>query len=206
MAVITGLWHRLSSTFYGLSQSFLLRSVAGPGHRLGSISWCRRDLCQGLVINLWLRGLTWRLGMRVIQVARSLLVVMSPPVLLTLGGKGFVGISAPDVSWSSSSSSAVFEVGMLFKFFDQWRSITSNRFVLNMVWVHHLQLQSCLPLFHNFQQFNIKVTTNHHPIIQKEVVSCLLMECLNHVLVVLVSILVCLWFLSILVASGPYLT
>ena len=58
---------------------------------------------------------------------------------------------------------------MLFKFLDQWRSITSNRFVLNMVWSHHLQLRSHPPLFHNFQHFNVKVPAAHHPIIQKEV-------------------------------------
>ena len=38
-----------------------------------------------------------------------------------------------------------------------------------MVWGHQLQVQSCSPLFHNFQQFNVKVATTHHPIIQKEV-------------------------------------
>ena len=67
--------------------------------------------------------------------------------------KGVHGVSAPDVlqsSASSSSTSAVFQVGMLFKFFDQWRSITSNRFVLNMFQGHHLQLRSCLSLFHSF--------------------------------------------------------
>ena len=56
-----------------------------------------------------------------------------------------------------------------FPFFDQWRSITSNRFVFNMVQGHHLQLRSCPPLFHNFQQFSTKVVAGHHPIIQKEV-------------------------------------
>ena len=69
-----------------------------------------------------------------------------------------MGIGAPDELWSSgpsSSSSAAFQVGMLFKFFDQWRSITSNRFVLNMVWGHHLQLQSHPPLLCNFWQFNV---------------------------------------------------
>ena len=83
-----------------------------------------------------------------------------------------MGVGTPDVLWSSassSSSSAVFQVGMLFKFFDQWRSITSNRFVLNMVQGHHLQLWSSPPLFCNFWQFNVKVATTHHPIIQKEV-------------------------------------
>ena len=173
MAILTGLWHRLSSSLLWVCLSlFLLRGVARPVQGLGSISWCRRDLCQGLVVLPWIRGLTWRVGMRLIQVARSLLMAMSPPVLLTLGGKGSMGVGTPDVSWSSaslSSWSAVFQVGMLFKFFDQWRSITSNRFVFNMVQGHHLQLWSHPPLSHNFQQFNVKTATIHHPIIQKEV-------------------------------------
>ena len=104
--------------------------------------------------------------------ARSLLVAVFPPVLPILGVKGSMGVGTPDVSWSSassSSSSPVVQVGMLFKFLDQWRSITSNRFVLNMVWGYHLQLQSLPPLFCNFWQYNVKVATIHHPIIQKEV-------------------------------------
>ena len=86
-----------------------------------------------------------------------------------------IGVGTPDVSQpitsssSSSSTSAMFQVSMLFKFFDQWRSITSNRFVLNMVWGHHLQLRSHPPLFHDFQHFNVKETEAHHPVIQKEV-------------------------------------
>ena len=71
--------------------------------------------------------------------------------------KGGMGVGIPDVpessdsSASSSSTSAAFQVGMLFKFFDQLRSITSNRFVLKMVWGHHLQLRSHPPLFCDFQ-------------------------------------------------------
>ena len=94
----------------------LLRGVARPGHGLGSISQCRRDLCQDLVVLPWQRGLTWRQGMQLIQVARSLLVAVSPPVLLILGGKGSMGVSAHDVSQSSvssSSSSAVFFFGLV---------------------------------------------------------------------------------------------
>ena len=89
--------------------------------------------------------------------------------------KGGMRVSAPDVSEpstsssSSSSPSATFQVGMLFKCFDQWRSITSNRFVLNMVWGHHLQLRFCSPLFHDFLHFNVKAAAAHHPVIQKEV-------------------------------------
>ena len=85
-----------------------------------------------------------------------------------------MGVGTPDVlqsstSSSSSSTSAPFQVGMLFKFLDQWRSITSNRFVLNMVQGHHLQLRSHSPLFRNFWHFNVKVPAAHHPVIQKEV-------------------------------------
>ena len=58
---------------------------------------------------------------------------------------------------------------MLFKFFYQWGSIIFNKFVLNMVLGHHLQLWSHPPLFGNFWQFNVKVATAHHPIIEKEV-------------------------------------
>ena len=110
--------------------------------------------------------------MRFIQVARSLLLAVSQPVLLITGGKGSVGVGTPDVSQSSassSSSSVVFQVGILFIFLDQWRSITSNRFVLNMVGGHHLLLRFPHPLFHNFWQFSVKVAAAHHPNIQKEV-------------------------------------
>ena len=88
--------------------------------------------------------------------ARSLLVAMSPPVLLHLEERGGMGVGTPDVpepstsSVSSSSTSATFQVGMLSTFFDQWQSITSNRFVLNMVQGHYLQLRSHPLLFHDF--------------------------------------------------------
>ena len=64
--------------------------------------------------------------------ARSLLVALFPPVLLSQEGKVGMGVGTPDVpqpstsSSSSSSTSATFQVGMLFKFFDQWKSITSK--------------------------------------------------------------------------------
>ena len=44
------------------------------------------------------------------------------------------------------------------------------------------------------------------PSFRRRWMGCFLREQLNHLLVVLLSFLVCLWFLSILVASGPYLT
>ena len=55
--------------------------------------------------------------------ARSLLVALFPPVLLSQEGKVGVGVSAPDVpepstsSSYSSSTSATFQVGMAFQSF-----------------------------------------------------------------------------------------
>ena len=60
-----------------------------------------------------------------------------------------------------------FQVGILFNFLINGEGITSNRFVLNMVQGHHLQLQSHPPLFHNFWQLNVKAATTHHPSILK---------------------------------------
>ena len=113
--------------------------------------------------------------MRLIQVASSLLVAVPPPILLRLGERGAVGVSTLDEpessasSASSSSTSAAFQAGMLFKFFDQWRNITSNRFVLNMVQGHHPQLRTHPPFFCSFWQFNVKVDAAHQPVIQKKV-------------------------------------
>ena len=120
-----------------------------------------------------------------------------------------MGVSAPHVSWSSASSSfssAVFQVGMLFKFFDQWRIITSNRFVLNMVQGHHLQLWSHPPCSITSGSLMSRWLPLIIPLFRRRWMSYLVREWLNHLLVVLVSILACLWFLSILVASSPYLT
>ena len=70
--------------------------------------------------------------------------------------KGGMGVGIADVPessaspTSSSSTSATFQVGMIFRFFDQWRSITSNRFVLNMVWGHYHQLSLHPALFSDF--------------------------------------------------------
>ena len=72
-------------------------------------------------------------------------------------------------SMSSPSSSAVVQAGTLPKFLDQWRIITSNRFVLSMIKSHHLQLMWHLPLFHHFIWFNIRVAVTHHPVIPNKV-------------------------------------
>ena len=170
---------------------------------------CRRDLCQGLVVHLWLRGLNLESGNEAHPSGKKSAGSSVSTSSTNTRRKGVMGVGTPDVSWSSASSSstsAVFQVGMLFKFFDQWRNITSNRFVLNIVCGHHLQLQSHPPLFCNFWQFNVKVATTHDPIIDKEVDELLAKGAIGPSSGGAVSILACLLFLSILVASGPYLT
>ena len=63
-------WSLAQAHSVGFSQSFILRGVARPDHRLGSNSQYRRDLCQvlcqGLLGHLCLRGLSWSVGMRLI--------------------------------------------------------------------------------------------------------------------------------------------
>ena len=135
-------------------------------------------------------------------------MVVSLPGLLMLGRMEAVGVGIPDVSHlgSLSSSSLVLQVGMLSHFYDQWRCITSNRFVLNMVQGHHLQLGSCPPLFCNFWQFSVKAAAAHHPIIQKEVDELLAKGVIEPSSGDAGFCSVCLLFLSILVASCPFLT
>ena len=55
-----------------------------------------------------------------------------------------------------------------------------------MVQGHYLQLRSHPPLFCDFWQFNVKVVAFHHPVIQRMLMSFLLREQLNPLLVVLV--------------------
>ena len=57
----------------------------------------------------------------------------------------------------------------LVLFLHSWISITFNRFMLYMVQCHHLQLRCFHPLFCNVQQFNIKLPSAYHVIIQKKV-------------------------------------
>ena len=81
-----------------------------------------------------------------------------------------MGKGIPDMSLTSSpSSSSVVQVGTLPKSLDQWRSITSIRFVLTMVKGHHLQLRCHPPLFHDIRWFNIKAAPAYYSIIQKQV-------------------------------------
>ena len=53
----------------GLSQSFLSKRDGKARPWTGFHFTVQKSLCQGVVVPLWLRGLPWRVGMRLIQVA-----------------------------------------------------------------------------------------------------------------------------------------
>ena len=68
---------------------------------------------------LWPRGLTWIVGQRIIKVAGNILLVVSLPVLLTLGRRGATGNGIPGVLQpTTSSSSSVVQVGTLTQYLD----------------------------------------------------------------------------------------
>ena len=200
----------------GLSQSFLLTGVARPDHGLSSNSQDRKDLCQGLchglVGHLCLRGLTWRVGMRLIQVARSLLVAASPPVLLSLEEKG-VWELALLVCQSPQLLQPPHHLHLQL-----FRLVCFSTFLINGEALHPTGL--CLILF-RVTIFSLgpilpcSMTSGTLMSRQQQLIiqlfrgrsmSFLLREQLNPLWVVLVSILACLWYLRTLGAFDPYST
>ena len=146
LAILTGLWCRLSNSLpWVCLRLFPLRGVARPGHGLGSISQSERDLCLGLC-----QGLVVHLMALVKRPYLESGNEAHPSGKESAGGS--VSTSSADTrmkrgQWGSVHSWYVvtvlslliificrfFQVGLLFKFLDQWRSITSNRIVFNMV-------------------------------------------------------------------------
>ena len=153
MAILTGLWCRLNNSLPWVCLSlFPLRGVARPGHELGSILQCRKDLyrylCQGLVVLLWLRGLTWETGNEAHPSGKKSAGGSVPTSSANTRRKGVCGVSASDVSQSSassSSSSAVFQVGMLFKFFINGEALHLTGLCLIWFWVTIFSLGAVLP-------------------------------------------------------------
>ena len=139
------------------------------------------------MVPLWQKILIWTLGQTVVCVGEDHQVAHLPG-LLTLGTRGAVGEGICDVLQSittSPSSSYLVWVGTLPQFLDPWRSITSSKFVLNMVKGHHLQLSAMLYYYIILHLCKIKAGTAHHPIIHKDLDELLTKVPLNHHLVVL---------------------
>ena len=119
-----------------------------------------------------------------------------------------MGVSTPDVSWSSASSSfssVVFQIGMLFKFLINGEALHLTGLCLIWFRVTIFSFGSIPPCSITSVSLMSRWLPLIIPLFRRRWMSCLLREQLNHLLMVLVSILVCLWFLSILVASGPYI-
>ena len=75
----------------------------------------------------------------------------------------------------------------------------------SLIWLKAtISIFRCGLLFCDFKQFNIKIAAAHCPVIQEEVQKLLANGPLSHPLVVLVSILICLWFLSVWVVYGLF--
>ena len=126
--------------------------------------------------------------MRFVQVARSLLMAVSPPVLLILGGKGSVGVSTPDVLKSSASLSSSLQF---------FRLVCSSKFLINgeafhlrglcLIWfgVTIFSLGPILPSVTSDSSMSRQVWLII-PLFRRRWMSCLLREQLNHLLMVLV--------------------
>ena len=149
MDIKTGHWPRVSKSSMGLSQSL-------PPMRGGKVrpktGFCfnvqKRPVPESSGASL-VKGLTWRVELRLVTVAENLLVEVSLPVLLTLGGRGLMWIGIPDVLTVHSLIIIFFCYTGWYTshLLNQWKIITSHRFVLNMSKGPHLQLRYHPPLF-----------------------------------------------------------
>ena len=115
----------------------------------------------------WQRSLALILSLTLMRVAGSHLQVRLQ-VPLNLERRGAMVDDFPDMLQSLtsfSSYSSVVQVGTLLNFINQCRSITLNRFSLNMVKGHYVQLRCCTLVFCKFRQSNNGCygSSSHYP-------------------------------------------
>ena len=219
MVVLIGLWHRLTISLLLVCLSlFLLRGVARPDHGLGSISHYRREKrpLSGSVPGTSRASMAKRphleCGNEVHPGGKKSACGSVSTSSTETGRKGAMGVGAPDVPESSASSaspsstSAAFQVGMLFKFFINGEALHPTHLCLIWFEVTIFSLGPILPCSITSGNLMSRWLQLIIPLFRRRLMSFLLREQLNPLLVVLVSILVCLWFLSVLGTSGPYLT
>ena len=123
--------------------------------------------------------------------------------------KGVHGGQCSYVSWSSassSSSSAVFRLVCFSIFLINEEALHLTGLCLIWFRVTIFSFSPILPCSITSGSSMSRWLPLIIPLFRRRWMSCLLKEQLNHLLVVLVFIVACLWFLSILVASGPHLT
>ena len=144
-------------------------SVTKSSPKLGSRLLSKIGLSQILVLHLQQRSLILKLNLRAIRMVGNHLV-MHLKVLLILQRKKILGNGIPEVlqcTTSLTSSLSVVQAGTFPYFLDQWESIITKRFVLNMLKGQHLQLKCHSLLFCNLKQLDIKASLPHCPVIHE---------------------------------------
>ena len=114
--------------------------VVKVDQKLDSSLMFKNYLCQTLLVGHWHKSLTWNLELRVVRIAGSHLVVHLVFSLIA-GRMEVMGYGIPDMfqsRTSSTSSSSAVQAATHPQFLGQWRRITSNRFVLNLLMDHYL--------------------------------------------------------------------
>ena len=137
---------------------------------------------------------------------------MSLPVLLSQEEKGGMGVGAPDVQEPSTSSSSSSSTSTTF------RLVCFSNFLINgealyptclcLIWFG-ITICSLDPILPCSVTSGTLMSRQLQPIIllfRRRLMSFLLREQWDPLQVVLVSILVCLWYLSVLGAFDPYST
>ena len=131
----------------------------------------KNGLCQILVVDPCKKSLIWKLELRAIRIKRkpSGHALGSSTDFRKKGSNGRRNYLC--VAFYNFINIILIHCagGTVTQFLDEMRSIIFSRVVLNMFKGHHLQLRCNPLLFDNFKCFNIKASTVHHPVTQKEV-------------------------------------
>ena len=142
----------------GLSQSSTSMTGGRTRPRASFPFNVQKWLYQSVVGVLWQRSPAQKLGQRGMRVAGSHWVVVHLPVSLTLRKRvcmGMIFLMCYSLQLHQHHLHLFYMIGHFptFQIRLDWRCMTSNGFVLNMVKVHHLQLRVWPSLFHDFHQF-----------------------------------------------------
>ena len=108
-----------ATVLYRLVSVFPFKRGGKARSRTGFYFTVLKRPVPGLAVPLWLKGLTWRVGLRLIQVGKKSAGCSVSASSADARNKGAMGVGTPDVSQSTASSSfssMLFQVGMLSHF------------------------------------------------------------------------------------------
>ena len=106
---------------------------------------------------LWQRSLTLKLDLRITRKVGNHLV-LDLAVKQSLRRKEAMGVTILIFTVYYFITIVLISCAGRYSFLGQWESITSSRFVLNVVKGHHLQLRCCPPLFCNLSCLKLKLS------------------------------------------------